>query len=155
MYYEKIFDYQVAKPMAVVSPTKMNVFYKGVPNPIDVSVPGFSPEDLQVSGQGVSIKKIKPGKYEATVLKNAKEAKIVVKANGKTIGKPIEFRIDRIPSPRLHREVKIKVKCLKSKLAKAQGVGCKLTNFPFDLKYKVTSYDVRLQVGQISKNIYL
>jgi gliding motility-associated protein GldM len=64
--YEKVFDYQVAKPMAVVSPTKMNVFYKGVPNPIDVSVPGFSPEDLQVSGQGISIKKIKPGKYEAT-----------------------------------------------------------------------------------------
>ena len=28
--YEKIFDYQVAKPMAVVSPTKMNVFYYGV-----------------------------------------------------------------------------------------------------------------------------
>jgi gliding motility-associated protein GldM len=46
--YEKLFEYQVAKPMAVVSPTKMNVFYRGVPNPIDVSVPGFSPEDLQV-----------------------------------------------------------------------------------------------------------
>ena len=42
--------------MAVVSPTKMNVFYYGVPNPIDISVPGFSPEDLQVSGTGVSIK---------------------------------------------------------------------------------------------------
>ena len=45
--YEETFEYQVAKPMAVVSPTKMNVFYRGVPNPIDVSVPGFSPEDLQ------------------------------------------------------------------------------------------------------------
>ena len=44
--------------MAVVSPTKMNVFYYGVPNPIDISVPGFSPEDLQVSGTGVSIKKL-------------------------------------------------------------------------------------------------
>ena len=30
--YEEIFEYQVAKPMAVVSPTKMNVFYRGVPN---------------------------------------------------------------------------------------------------------------------------
>ena len=68
--YEKIFDYQVAKPMAVVSPTKMNVFYKGVPNPIDISVPGFSPDDLQVSGQGVSIKKIKPGNMKLLFLKN-------------------------------------------------------------------------------------
>ena len=48
--YDEIFEYQVAKPMAVVSPTKMNVFYRGVPNPIDVSAPGFSPEDLSVSG---------------------------------------------------------------------------------------------------------
>lgn len=151
-YYEKIFDYQVAKPMAVVSPTKMNVFYKGVANPIDVSVPGFSPEDLQVSGQGVSIKKIKPGKYEATVLKNAKKnAKIVVKANGKTIGSPIEFRIDRIPPPNAFIGGKNQGKMSKGKLAKAQGVGCKLTNFPFDLKYTVTSFDIRLQVGQFPK----
>ena len=39
----------------------------------------------------------------------------------------------------------------KGKLAKAQGVGCKLTNFPFDLKYTVTSFDIRLQVGQFPK----
>ncbi|GIR11559.1 MAG: hypothetical protein CM15mP23_01340 [Cryomorphaceae bacterium] len=55
--YEKIFEYQVAKAMAVVSPTKMNVFYRGVPNPIDVSVPGFSPEDLEVVGSKVSLKR--------------------------------------------------------------------------------------------------
>ena len=33
---------------------------------------------------------------EATVLKkNSKNAKVVVKADGKTIGKPIEFRVDK------------------------------------------------------------
>ena len=60
----------------------MNVFYKGVPNPIDVSAPGFSPEDLQVVGSNVTLKKIKPGQYEAIVAKKARgEAKITVKAN--------------------------------------------------------------------------
>ena len=151
-YYEKVFDYQVAKPMAVVSPTKMNVFYYGVPNPIDISVPGFSPEDLQVSGTGVSIKKIKPGKYEATVLKkNSKEAKVVVKADGKAIGKPIEFRVDKIPNPSAAVGGKDEGRMSKSKLLKAQGVAAKLKNFPFDLKYEVISYDVRLQVGQFPK----
>ncbi|MDG2164937.1 MAG: gliding motility protein GldM [Flavobacteriales bacterium] len=150
--YERIFEYQVAKPMAVVSPTKMNVFYYGVPNPIDISVPGFSPEDLQVSGSGISIKKIKPGKYEATVLKkNSKEAKVVVKANGKAIGKPIEFRVDKIPNPVAAVGGKSESKMSKNKLLKAQGVAAKLKNFPFDLKYEVTSYDVRLQVGQFPK----
>ena len=152
-YYEKIFDYQVAKPMAVVSPTKMNVFYKGVPNPIDVSVPGFSPEDLQVSGSGVSIKKIKPGKYEATVLKNAKKtAKIVVKANGKAIGQPIEFRIDRVPNPVCSVSGKNQGPISKNKLAQAQGILCKLNNFPFDLSYKVTSYEISMKVGQFNKS---
>ena len=150
--YEKIFEYQVAKPMAVVSPTKMNVFYKGVPNPIDISVPGFSPEDLQVSGQGVSIKKIKPGKYEATVQKKAgKIAKVIVKANGKTIGQPIEFRVDRIPDPYAAVGGKGDGRMSKGKLVKAQGIACKLRNFPFDLKYEVISYDVSLQVGQFPK----
>ena len=56
-YYEKIFDYQVARPMAVVSPTKMNVFYKGVPNPIDVSVPGFSQRIFRFPDQEFRLKK--------------------------------------------------------------------------------------------------
>ena len=150
--YERVFDYQVAKPMAVVSPTKMNVFYYGVPNPIDISVPGFSPEDLQVSGSGISIKKIKPGKYEATVLKkNSKVAKVVVKADGKAIGKPIEFRVDKIPNPSAAVGGKDEGRMSKSKLLKAQGVAAKLKNFPFDLKYEVISYDVKLQVGQFPK----
>ena len=49
-------------------------------------------------------------------------------------------------------EVKMKVN-IKSKLLKAQGVAAKLKNFPFDLKYEVISYDVRLQVGQFQKRL--
>ena len=151
--YEEIFEYQVAKPMAVVSPTKMNVFYRGVPNPIDVSVPGFSPEDLQVSGSGISIKKIKPGKYEATVQKNTKQtAKVIVKAAGKKIGNPIEFRVDRIPPPNASINGKREGRMSKGQLSKAQGVAAKLSNFPFDLKYTVISYDCRLKVGEFTKS---
>src|SRR5690606_35032440 len=34
-------SYQVARPSAVVSPDKMNVFYIGVANPVSVSAPGI------------------------------------------------------------------------------------------------------------------
>ena len=152
--YEETFEYQVAKPMAVVSPTKMNVFYRGVPNPIDVSVPGFSPEDLQVSGTNVTLKKIKAGQYEASVRDKAKgDAKITVKANGRNIGKPIEFRLKRIPSPTASINGKKEGTMSKGKLSKAQGILASLPNFPFDLKYKVESFDVRLKDGEYTKTI--
>ena len=152
--YTEIFEYQVAKPMAVVSPTKMNVFYRGVPNPIEVSVPGYSPEDLSVSGSNVTLKRIKPGQYEATVRDKAKgDAKITVKANDRTIGKPIEFRLKRIPSPTASINGKKEGVMSKGKLSKAQGIAASLTNFPFDLKYTVESYDVRLTDGEYTKTI--
>ena len=152
--YTEIFEYQVAKPMAVVSPTKMNVFYRGVPNPIEVSVPGYSPEDLSVSGSNVTLKRIKPGQYEATVRDKAKgDAKITVKANNRTIGKPIEFRLKRIPSPTASINGKKEGVMSKGKLSKAQGIAASLTNFPFDLKYTVESYDVRLTDGEYTKTI--
>jgi gliding motility-associated protein GldM len=152
--YEEIFEYQVAKPMAVVSPTKMNVFYRGVPNPIEISVPGYSPEDLTVSGTNVTLKRIKPGQYEATVRDKAKgDSKITVKANGRTIGKPIEFRLKRIPSPSASINGKKEGVMSKGKLSKAQGIAATLPQFPFDLKYTVESYDVRLTDGEYTKTI--
>jgi len=151
--YEEVFYYQVAKPMAVVSPTKMNVFYRGVPNPIDVSVPGFSPEDLTISGTGVTLKRVQPGQYEVTVLKSAKQfSKITVKANGKAIGIPIEFRIDRIPQPTASIGGKNQGRMSKGLLMKAQGIAAKLANFPFDLKYQVISFDCALKVGEFNKS---
>ena len=41
----------------MVSPTKMNVFYRGVPNPVEISVPGVSSDklDVRITG-GHSIK---------------------------------------------------------------------------------------------------
>lgn len=152
--YDEIFEYQVAKPMAVVSPTKMNVFYRGVPNPIDVSAPGFSPEDLSVSGSNVSIKRIKAGQYEASVLKNAKgNAKITVKANSRTIGNPIEFRLSKIPPPIAYINGRNDGKMARGKLSKAQGVVARLKDFPFDLKYTVISFDVRLKDGEYTSTI--
>ena len=74
-----------------------------------------------------------------------------MKADGKAIGKPIEFRVDKIPNPSAAVGGKDEGRMSKSKLLKAQGVAAKLKNFPFDLKYEVISYDVRLQVGQFPK----
>ena len=41
-------SYSVGVPNVVVSPTAMNVMYLGIPNPIDVSVPGVSPDKIRI-----------------------------------------------------------------------------------------------------------
>jgi gliding motility-associated protein GldM len=42
-------QYQVAEASAVVSPTKMNVFYRGVPNPVAISVSGVPEENIDAT----------------------------------------------------------------------------------------------------------
>ncbi len=40
-------EYQVTRPNVTISPTKMNVFYRNIPNPIDVSVPAIANDQRQ------------------------------------------------------------------------------------------------------------
>jgi gliding motility-associated protein GldM len=92
----------VGAPALVVSPVNMNVFYRGLDNPVEISVPGVDPSALRVSMDGGSISglqsdgtyNVKPG--------DGKEAVIRVSANinGKDTPMPAKnFRIKRIPDP--------------------------------------------------------
>ncbi|MDG2311140.1 MAG: gliding motility protein GldM [Flavobacteriales bacterium] len=57
-------SFTIAEPALVVSPTKMNVFYRGVPNPVEISVPGVPSDKLRVSISGShKIKKQSDGTY--------------------------------------------------------------------------------------------
>jgi len=67
-------EYEVAAPNLVVSPTKMNVFYRGVDNPVSISVSGYSDKDIAASMTNGTLSKggegfiVRPGKEsEATI----------------------------------------------------------------------------------------
>ena len=77
-YYTPSFT--VAEPALVVSPTKMNVFYRGLPNPVEVSVPGVPADkiDVRISGNH-KIKKESDGTFTITPGRDAK-ANITVSA---------------------------------------------------------------------------
>ncbi len=64
-------SYLVAKPALVISPTKMNVFYIGVPNPVEISVPGVPDEDLRPSFGGPGGLSGAKGKYTVNVSSGA------------------------------------------------------------------------------------
>ena len=88
--------YTVAAPFATVSPTKMNVLYIGVENPVQISAAGVSAKDLNITmsngnisggGGNYMIRVNTPGKINVNVA-----------AKGRNYG-AFEFRVKYLPDP--------------------------------------------------------
>lgn len=139
--------YTVNAPTSVVSPTKMNVFYYGVDNPIAVSVPGVDSKGVKISVSGAKSKAKGKGEYIVDVNKGARTVKVSVNANGRNIGKPHEFRVKKVPNPVATISGKVQGTISKSLMLRTPGIRASLRDFPFDLKFKVTSFVVRINDG--------
>ena len=143
-YTTPIQKYQVARPSAVVSPDKMNVFYVGVPNPVSVSAPGIPIENLAVSMSGGSISGSK-GKYTVTVNSPGTIAKVTVSANiggkNQTIGTS-DFRVKRIPDPIARFAGKNSGTLSSVVIKNSNALFAILENFDFDAKFKVTKFSL-------------
>ncbi|MBX2814366.1 MAG: gliding motility protein GldM [Saprospiraceae bacterium] len=100
--YTNSFEYEVGERSVTVSPTKMNVFYIGVENPVEISAAGISSNDMKVSmsGAGGGTISRKDGGFVVNVNKQTRKgefAKINVSAPGISVSK--DFRVKRIPDP--------------------------------------------------------
>ncbi len=143
--------YTVAKPSLVVSADKMNVFYKGVENPVSISVPGVSGDKLTPSISLGSMRKTGNGKYVVSMKKGTK-ATISVSAlmpdgSKQNMGKA-EFRVKRIPDPVPYVAQKTGSANVKMAQLKATSkVRAKMENFDFDLKTQVTGYIFSTTIG--------
>jgi len=143
-------EYQVGKPSATISPTKMNVMYVGIANPIKVSVPGVASENLIVAlNNGGRIEKAGddylayPSKLDAT----GKNTSITVSAKFggeiRSMG-AMEFRVKEVPPPLATISGKNGGNLKKEDLLAEDGVFADLKDFDFDLKFKVTQFDVNV-----------
>lgn len=146
--------YMVATPSLVVSPTKMNVFYKGLENPVEVSVSGMASEKLDVRVQGGSCKlsKKKPGVYEITPSDKTKDKVVKVIVSSKEPGskpfKPYEFRLKPVPKPiPFFNGATGSVDMKLGKLRTGKFLSAKLQDFLFDLRYRVLSFEMFVSVG--------
>lgn len=145
-YYTPKFT--VAEPALVVSPTKMNVFYRGLPNPVEVSVPGVPGDkiDVRISGNH-RLKKESDGTFTITPGTD-KKANITVSAelpDGSKKTLPArEFRVKRIPDPVPFFVGKTPSDRAISKqaLVGADGIGAQMVNFDFDVRVVVKSFSV-------------
>ena len=129
---------------AVISADKMNVVYRGVSNPMTISIPGVP--SINASAPGLK-KGSGTGKYtmNVTALKQ-REVKINVSGNlnGKKISSSKVFRIKDIPRPvGTVRGEDGSVKMGKSSLA-ISTVGAILPDFDFNLKLNVTGFKIKV-----------
>ncbi|MDE0870539.1 MAG: gliding motility protein GldM [Flavobacteriales bacterium] len=141
-------SFTVAEPALVVSPTKMNVFYRGVPNPVEVSVPGVPGDKLEVRISGDNkIRKQGDGTYIVEPGKS-KEAKITVSATmpdgSKKTLPASDFRVKRIPDPvpSFAGKTPTDRTISKNTVLGAPGVSAKMQSFDFDVKVTVKSFSI-------------
>jgi gliding motility-associated protein GldM len=137
-------SYIVASPKPVVSPTKMNVFYVGVDNPVSISLPGFSSDKLKA--EMTNGKLIKRGNgYIARPKVAGRESRIIVQAKFDDKWKSfdaVHFRVKPIPDPVAKVGGLSGGKISKSMLSEYAGVDAVMENFDFNLTFKITSFTV-------------
>jgi gliding motility-associated protein GldM len=147
-------SYNVGEPNVIVSPTAMNVMYHGINNPIDVSVPGISPDKLKIRVVNGSFSTEKVKKSGGDFFKGAWSVKptavgqnvqVIVSAdiNGKPVQyAPYEFRVKSIPPPVAIFANKNTGSVPRATAAAQQGVFAVLPDFDFDLKYTITNFTI-------------
>lgn len=136
----------VPKPKsATISADKMNVVYRGLPNPMSISFAGIGDNYVTASAPGLA-KSGGPGHYnlspqsgtEVTVSVNAKMP------DGTTASDKKVFRIKNIPAPAgaIAKQVGI-VKGAKSRL-EVSTITAELQDFLYDLNFEVTRFSFKV-----------
>lgn len=149
-------EYIVARPSLVVSPTQMNVLYKGIDNPVAISVPGVPSEKISATITGGNkLRRTGSGQYVVEMSpQSPNTVNIVVSATMadgtvRNMGK-MEFRAKRLPTP--FSEINRKsgsIRMSEGELAAQLGLSAKYDEeFVFKLNCRVKKYRVFIQDRQ-------
>ncbi len=142
-------EYTVGKANLVVAPTRMNVFYIGVDNPVELSIPGVDPNKVTpyLTGTGEIVKKgngyvVRVGGRQGNIVRVG--ANVKLNGQNRNMGSK-EFRVKKVPNPVAKIGGKRGGKVSKNWLLAQNGVQAILENFDFDLGFKVVSFNVSFQ----------
>ncbi len=152
---EQIFEfeneYTVFKPAATIAATQMNLLYKGIDNPMSISVPGFAASDVNISAPGLSLRPLGGGLYNVKVKSSTNKdvtitASITKDGKSRTVGSE-KFRVRSLPQPTAQLGGIPNDGLPKGKAA----VGAQTTilasmgaGFAFDLNYRVQGFKMIL-----------
>ncbi|MDF1547937.1 MAG: GldM family protein [Bacteroidales bacterium] len=136
--------------IAAISPTKMNVLYIGVDNPVSIAVTGAQKDKIKASISNGTISG-ENGQYIVRV-KQLGKAIITVSVDNKVVFNQ-EFRVKTVPDPMPSIKGKWNATLLsKSELIAANGVEVMLQNFDFDLKFEVIGFNLAAAYNGIAED---
>lgn len=130
---------------ANISADKMNVVYRGLPNPMTISFAGIPDNNVTAQGTGLT-KGAKPGQYN---LNPGAGTEVLVSVSGKlpdgkTVTDKKSFRIKNIPAPMgAIGGTTVSTKGAKSRLEVSQ-VSAVLEDFLYDLNFVVTQFTFKV-----------
>jgi gliding motility-associated protein GldM len=142
--YPFTYTYTVAEPNVVVSPSKMNVLYRGVPNPIDVSAAGIPDNKVKITVSNGTLRResgqymISPGEGTSCDVSVRAEINGVERSMGKKT-----FRVKSVPKPVPEMDgIKGKT-ATRQQMVSSQGIRAVMPqDFDFDLKFSIKSFVV-------------
>jgi gliding motility-associated protein GldM len=150
-YYHFNSDYIVAKPSATISPTKMNVFYRGVDNPVSIAASGKADAQLKPQISSGSLTRTEEGWVVTNLPATVYETTIKIYADDesgdKFMGEQL-FRVKRLPDP-IAKVVGVSDgKIAKNTMLANPFLICRLPEY-IDFKYdfKVTSFTMIIPTG--------
>ncbi len=135
----------ISKPnAALIAADKMNVVYRGVANPMSISIPGIPNNKVSASAPG--LKKLSGSKY---VMNPGKGRTVKIMASGtlpdgQRISTPATFRIKDIPRPSGSIRGESGSAKMPRKNLEIATVGALLEDFDFDLNLKVGGFKFKV-----------
>lgn len=142
-------EYQVTAPSATISATKMNVFYRGLANDLEFSVPGVPRENVRVSMTNGRIDE-RGGKYyayPAEVDEQGRRTKVSVYAklgDSERLMGSMDFRVKNVPTPIAQVAGMSGGIITKERLLVEDGVLAVLPEFDFDMKFTITQFEISI-----------
>lgn len=142
-------EYQVAEPSLVVSATKMNVFYLGVPNPVEISVPGVPADRIVASTNNGRISPSGGAYMVNPTREGTSQISVSVREDGGVRPRGSKtFRVRKVPDPYATLAGGRSGATLsKSQILAQLGPKAEMPEwFEFDLEFTVTSFSLATYV---------
>ena len=135
----------ISKPnAALIAADKMKVVYRGVANPMSISIPGIP--DNKVSASAPGLRKVSSSKYIMNPGKG-RTVKIVASGtlpDGQRISTPAEFRIKDIPRPEGTVSKQAGSIKLPRRNVEIATISAQLDDFDFDLNLAVSGFKFKV-----------
>ena len=140
-------EYEVAEANATISATGMNVFYRGISNPVAISAGGVTESAVDARISTGSITRVRPGEYVVKPGVQGDRATISVYATvdgSRRLMNKMDFRVFNLPTPdaRIIGVRGSEGNLTVGRLSQLQVVEAEAEDFVFEVDYTVQSFEV-------------